>query len=92
MDAKAVKNAAAKYRDFILPPFGELMDASGIDAVFTLANMFGGGSVYIPSLRTIFKDCIEQDIIHQHKSKSISELGRVYGFSERHIRNIVNKK
>ena len=92
MDAKAVKSAAAKYQEFILPPFGELMDASGIDAVFALANMFGGSNVYIPSLRTIFKDCIEQDIIHQYKSKSATELVKLYGFSERHIRNIVNKK
>lgn len=94
MNETILKNAADQYKECILPPFGEFMDMDGFDAICAFSKTFGGSSVYIPSVRTIFKQCIEQDMIRRYcrKRKNIHELVRAYGFSERHIRNVLKNE
>jgi Mor family transcriptional regulator len=92
MDKERIKAIAMQYQDYILHPFGEMMDMSGFDAITAFAQTFGGSSVYVPSVRTIFKQCIEQDIFHCHvnnKNINIHAMSKTYGFSERHIRNLL---
>ena len=91
MDEKVLKLAASKYREHILPPFGDLLDLDGFDAICALTKNFGGSNIYIPTLRTIFKDCIELDIVYKNNNKNLKELAQTYGFSERHIRNVLKR-
>jgi len=90
MSEKMLKAAAERYRDSILPPYDKIMELeNGFEAICAFSKAFSGGSVYVPSLRTIFKECIDQEIQEQHNGKNIRELVRAYGFSERYIRNLL---
>jgi len=91
MDKRAIKDAALRHQDLILQPFGKIMNMDGFDAIAEFARVFGGSNVYIPSIRTIFKECIEHDILYLYTGKNLRELVKMYGFSERHIRNILSK-
>jgi len=89
MDQTLVKVAAKKYPEYVLHPYGAMVVMDGFDAVCAFAMEFGSSKIYVPRVRTIFKECIEMDILNQRGKKSIRELAKVYGFSEQHIRNIL---
>ena len=95
MDKKIMRVAAKKYQDHILSPLGFLMDVEctdGFDAICAISKEFGGSTIYIPTLRSIFKSCIEQDILHSGNEKGVRELMQDYGYGERHIRNLLRHK
>jgi len=84
-----LKDVAFRHKEHILFPYSTMVDMSGFDAIYTFAQEFGGSSIYVPNLRTIFKNCIEKEIATQLKSKNARELAKLYNFSERHIRNLM---
>ena len=92
MNDTAVKLAAERYRDYILPPYDAMMDMEGFDAICAFSNTFSGTSVYVPRLRTIFCQCLEQDILRLYNGHNIRELVQQYGFSERYIRNLIRRE
>ena len=91
MDKKTVKNAALRYRNQILSPYDSIMDMDGFDAICAFSETFSGASVYIPRLRTIFCQCLERDILNAWKGDNMLEIVQKYGFSERHVRNLLKK-
>ena len=92
MDERAVKHAAQRYQDCILPPYDTMMEMDGFDAICAFSRTFSGTSVYVPSLRTIFGQCIEKDILERYTGANIRELVRKYGFSERHVRDLIKRE
>ena len=88
MNLAAVRAAAKKYQDLVLHPYGAMLDMDGFEAVCTFVSTYGGSNIYVPSVRTIFKDCIEQDIMNQ-RDKNIRDIIKVYGFSEKYIRELI---
>lgn len=90
MDKKLLKEAAIIHKNLILSPYDKIIDINdGFDVICELTNEFGGSSLYIPNLRTIFKQCIEQEICNRYNGKNIRKLVKEYGFSERHIRKLI---
>ena len=92
MNTSAVKQAAERYREYILPPYDAMMDMDGFDAICAFSHTFSGTSVYVPRLRTIFCECLEQDILRLYNGNNVRELVQRYGFSERYIRNLVRRE
>ena len=84
-----IKGAVLKHKEDILYPYGEILNLDGYDAICKFSHEFGGTSVYIPYLRTIFKQCLEKEIITQYNGRNIRELSKNYNFSERHIYNLI---
>ena len=91
MDEHVVRQAAKRYQDCILPPYDMMMDMDGFDAICTFSRTFSGTNVYVPSLRTIFGQCLEKDMLERYNGTNIRELVRKYGFSERHVRELVKR-
>ena len=89
MNEKMLRTVAKRHQDYILHPYREIMDMDGFDAICAFSKEFSGGNVYVPSLRAIFKSCINQEILEQHNGKNVRELVKTYGFSERYIRNLL---
>ncbi|MCL2753143.1 MAG: hypothetical protein FWE44_03230 [Defluviitaleaceae bacterium] len=84
-----IREAVMLHKDLVLPPYDEIIDLNGIDAIAAFSRAFSGSSVYVPSLKSIFKDCIDTEIHTQYNGKKIRSLAKDYGLSERYIRNLV---
>lgn len=89
MDKGILKQAAALHPDKIMQPYGAMMGLNGFDAVCAFAEHLGGLTVYVPSIRTILAQCLEEEVRKDMRSESIRNLSRKYGFTERHLRRIV---
>jgi Mor family transcriptional regulator len=63
----------------------------GLEAVFAICEFFGGHTVYVPSARTIFARCLEREAKSQFNG-NVKELSRKFGFTERHMRRMLNRK
>ena len=85
-----MKNAAKMHPNKILAPFDAIMDEYGYDAVCTVADLFGGATVYIPSKRTIFLGCLEEEATKEFLDGApYRTLIQKYGFSERQLRRML---
>jgi len=69
-----------------------MMEMDGFGAICTFSRTFSGTNVYVPSLRTIFSQCLEKDMLQHYDGANIRELVQKYGFSERHVRDLVKQK
>jgi Mor family transcriptional regulator len=79
------------YNDKILYPFNNILDTAGYEALSSILEEFGGTSLYIPTKRTVFNICIKQQVKKEFNGNNYRELAKKYEFSERSIRNIINK-
>ena len=86
-----LKEAAKKYPDLILPPYDAIIMHDGFDAVCAFSDLLGGATVYVPSCRTIFSACLLAQAKNEYETKNTSliSLARKYGFTERHLRNMI---
>jgi Mor family transcriptional regulator len=90
MEKELIRLAADKHKPDIPEPFDEIMKICGYEAICTLCECLGGSTVYIPTLHTIFKRCLEREAIDEFDGGNYVKLARKYGFSERHLRKLVN--
>jgi Mor family transcriptional regulator len=92
MDEEVLRLAADKHKTDILEPFDEIMRLHGYEAISTFCECFGGSTAYIPSLHTIFKRCLEREAVNEYHggNYAYAQLAHKYGFSERHLRKLVN--
>jgi len=91
MDERLIREAAMRHRELILPPYGEILDMDGFSSIREFSRIFGGTSIYVPSIRTILGKCIEEEIKFRYNGSNVRELSRKYGYGERHIRKLVTK-
>jgi len=90
MDFTVLREIAKKHNDKILHPYNIMVETDGFNAVCVFAAHYSGSSVYIPSIRTIFSKCIEEDIKLQKNTKysDIRGMAKKYGYSDSYIRGI----
>jgi len=92
MNINTLKTAAQRHRTKILRPYDQILDQDGFEAIRAISEHLGGHTVYVPSLRTIFGDCLREEAKREVKAgMSLAEAARKYGFSERHIRKITGR-
>ena len=93
MDKELLKELARKHPEIILPPYDAVMAApDGFEAICLIAEHLGGHNTYVPSLRTIFSRCLEAGARQEYggtRHKSIAHLSRKYGYTERHLRRLL---
>lgn len=91
MNRKFLRDVVTLHPHLILPPYDEIFNMDGFDAICKFSQAFSGSNVYVPSLRSIFKDCIEQEIRNSFNGRNISTMAKNFSFSERHIRKMVSQ-
>jgi len=92
METTQLKRIAYRRKECVKMPYDAMLDVDGYDALEIFTGYFGGMNVYVPSMRTIFADCIEQEILAEHSRLSMRELVGKYGYSERHIREMIRRR
>jgi len=80
---KEMRAAVEKYPELVLWPYDQIIGLDGIDAVGAFVQCFGGSSVYVPSLRSIFRECLLA------AARDDLTDGKSFGYSQRHFRRIL---
>ena len=86
-----IKESAMLHHSLIPHPYDKIINMNGYEAICAFVEEFSGGSIYVPSLRTIFKHCIEKEILNRYNGMNIRSLAKEYKFSERYIRNLIQQ-
>ena len=90
MEKNALRKAAERYKQLIMPPYDSMMDLDGFEAIYAFAQYYSGCRVYVPGLRTIFSECIEKEIMRTYNGRNMNALVRSFGCSERFIRQLIS--
>ena len=92
MRAEDVKNSVLSRPELVSPPFDSLFTRIGFDALCALAEEFGGGSVYVPTCRGMFKKCFINSVVSEFDGANHKALALKYGFSVISVRRFVGGK
>ena len=84
-----IRQAAMRHPTSIPPPYDEIMGLEGFDAIYTLCETLGGSTVYIPSARKMFMECLTKEAMAEFTGYNYAGLAKKYGFSERHLRRLL---
>jgi len=79
------------YND-IMPPFDSIINIIGFNSLCVLTEQFGGSSIYIPTKKRLFANCIARQIKKEFNGGNYRQLAIKYNLCERTIRNITRKK
>ena len=93
MEKDALRKAISSYQSLIPPAYQPIVSAKdSLDALITLSLLMGGSSIYIPRARSMFAECIEQDIRNRYNGFNLTALALDYGYTPRYLRSILSKK
>ena len=90
MNNRILKQAATNHRDAILQPYDLIMEMNGgFEAICAFSDYFSGTTMYVPSKKAIFQQCLELEAIREFNGYNLRDLCRKYGFSESHLRKTI---
>ena len=89
MNKHILRQAAQRHPAAILQPYDVLMGLEGFDAIYALCEQLGGGTVYVPSARKMFADCLDKEAMLEFNGYNCDALAKKYGFSVRHMKRLV---
>ena len=90
MDKNTFRAVAHKHPALIQQPYDALMGLTGFDAIYTICETLGGATVYIPSARKMFAECLAKEAQSEFTGYNYEGLAKKYGFSARHLRRILS--
>jgi len=89
MDKHILRQAAKQHPTSILQPYDALMGLEGFDAIYAICENLGGATIYVPSARKIFAECLEKEAAREFNGYNLEVLAKKYGFSSRHLQKIL---
>lgn len=92
MNDELMKEIILRYKDQVTPPFDDILETIGIDALYYIANEFGGSDLYIPTARRMFGPCLSRQITSDFTGDNYRELAKRYGLCARAMRSIVDRE
>lgn len=84
------RESAEKYSDFVISPFDEINRVYGYETVEAICDYFGGATTYIPTLASVFSDCVKKAIVDEFAG-NVRELARKYGVSDSFVRRALRQ-
>jgi len=89
MQNTILQHVAKAHPYDILQPYDVILEEHGFEALRSVVDLLGGATIHIPTMRTIFKDCIEKEATKDYlNGATLSTLVRKYGFTERQLRRM----
>ncbi|MCL2572826.1 MAG: hypothetical protein FWE11_10560 [Defluviitaleaceae bacterium] len=92
MNKNVIRQAAQRHPESILQPYDALIGMDGFDTIYTLCEIMGGATVYVPSMKKIFAECLELEALREFNGYNIGDLSKKYGFSHRHLNRLLQGK
>jgi len=90
MDKNILRKIVLRHPSAILQPYDALMGLEGFDAIYALCENIGGATIYVPSIRKMFAGCVAKEVMNEFNGYNIDVLAQKYGYSNRHIRRILD--
>ena len=87
-----LQDLVKNHSEQIKYPFDNILNIIGFNALCSLIEEFGGSSIYNPTTKSLFRNCIAAQIKKEFNGGNYRELAVKYGLCERTIRNITNRK
>ena len=91
MKFEYLRHAVMKNKHLIQPPFDEIFNEIGLEGIIKICEYMGGSTVYIPTIRRIFYDCLLEELKNGHNG-NYTELSECFGVTERHVRRLLNER
>ena len=91
MDKRILKQAATKHPSAITQPYDILMELKGFDAIYALCETLGGATVYVPSTKGMFAECMAREAIAEFNGYNSELLAKKYGITKRHLQRILSE-
>ncbi|MDR1150509.1 MAG: transcriptional regulator [Clostridiales bacterium] len=88
LEDKVLMTAVKNFGEYILPPFDSMLNTIGFKNLCEFSDQFGGSSIYIPTKKRMFNNCISKQILKEFNGGNYRELAKKFGVCERTIRNI----
>jgi len=92
MQNDMLKSIVFKYKDVLRAPGDELLRMLGYDGLYSLSEAYGGSSLYVPTIKRLFQDCMEQAIVEEFNGFNSKALAVKFGVCERTIHNIMERR
>jgi Mor family transcriptional regulator len=90
IDEAVLREAANTYMEDIQEPYDVIFKTTGgFDALKAVCDYFSGCTVYIPSLTSVLKKCLERKACAEFTGDNHAALSKKYGFTERQLRNFL---
>lgn len=70
----------------------EIAELIGEEGFMRLVFKYGGSYVYIPTLSTLKRSEISEELKRQYNGNNAAELGKKYNISERTVIRMITKK
>jgi len=93
MITKEMRDAAERFPEKAAEPFDKILGLGGLDVVVLLVREYGGSSLYIPSLRSILRDCVKAAALEDAEGRcnvNYTDFAKKYGYSVNQMRSILN--
>lgn len=72
--------------------YQEIAEVTGLDKYIELCELFGGTSLYIPTMKEMSKGLTYAKIIANKDIFPMKELARIYGVSESTVYKLIRKR
>jgi len=92
MEKHIIKQAAQRHPNSILQPYDAIMGMEGFEAIYTLCENIGGATVYVPSVRKVFAECLTKEALREFNGYNYDALAKKYGYTSRHLRRLLQGK
>lgn len=70
----------------------EIAELIGEEGFLRLSKQFGGSKIYIPTLSTLNRSEISENLKQQYNGDNAAELGKKYNLSARTVIRMITKK
>lgn len=68
-----------------------ILELIGEENFFKICQVYGGGSVYIPTYSSVVRDKRNEDIVKRYNGFNVKRLASEYRLSENHVRRILKE-
>ena len=89
MNKLVMQQAALRHPSAVLHPYDALMGLEGFDVLYALCENFGGATVYVPTARRMFAECMAKQAACEFNGYNYDVLARKYGYSRRQMRRLI---
>ena len=91
IEISELRNAAVQNPGAIMEPYDRIFAEAGFEGLKVFLETFGGGAVYVPTLRSVLSKCIEVEAKKERENNMpVRQIAKKYGYSVRHLRKVLD--
>lgn len=92
MDEALLEQIVTSQKDKLQAPVDVLYEIMGFAALCRWSDTFGGSTLYVPKRLSMFRPCLEAEMISEFTGDNYKILGRKFGFCEATVRKILGRE